>query len=39
MKQMTDNNADNDAATQTRGDNADNNNAAADVDATMQTTR
>jgi hypothetical protein len=37
--QMTDNDTDNDAATQMMGDNADDNNTAADVDAAMQTTR
>jgi hypothetical protein len=37
--QMTDNNADDDAATQATGNDADNNNAAADVDAAMKTTR
>jgi hypothetical protein len=37
--QMTDNNADNDAATQKMGNDADDNNAAAELDATMQMTR
>ncbi len=40
MTQTMDDNADDNAATQTMGDNADNNdNAAADVDTIMQTTR
>ncbi len=37
--QMTDDNADDDAATQAMGAETDNNNAAADVDAVMKTTR
>jgi hypothetical protein len=36
---MTDNDADDDAATQTTGNDADDNNAAADIDAAMQTMR
>ncbi len=39
MMQMMDNNADNATATQTTGNNTDEDNAAADVDAVMQTTR
>ncbi len=36
---MTDNDADNDAATKATGNNADDNVAAADVDAATKTTR
>ncbi len=36
---MTDDNADNNAATQMTGDNTDNDDTAADVNTTMQTTR
>jgi hypothetical protein len=39
MMQTTDDNADDNAATQMTGNNADNDNAAADVNATMQTNR
>jgi hypothetical protein len=37
--QLTNDDADKDAATQTMGDNADNNDAAADINAAMETTR
>ncbi len=37
--QTMDNNAEDDTTTQTTGDNADDSNAAADVDAAMQTMR
>jgi hypothetical protein len=36
---MTDDDADNDAATQTMGNDTDNDDTATDVDAAMQTTR
>ncbi len=39
MRLMTDDNANEDAATQTMGDDTDNNDTAADVDATAKTTR
>jgi hypothetical protein len=37
--QMMDDNTDNNAVTQTMGNKADNDNAAADIDAAMQMTR